>query len=244
MKNQIHIRIYFILSLISLSLIPCYSQTRLQQKLNNYIGSLEYTFDSKIDTIKSNQKVYLQISDNLNLSDTTKVRDDGMFVLPLIIAGGHRYDFTVTLGKKSVRPSFSQFIIESLKIEAKRSGNFEIVDSKSSSNYVLELILRECQISAKYHTESFGYGHTRSHNYSLKPIMGSFKMECRLIEMNNLIFSKIYTCSKSSQPKAYKFDSEYEMNNQMMDSFVKTASLETKEIIESVINDVNLKINN
>jgi hypothetical protein len=244
MKSQINIRIYLILSLISLSLTPCFGQARLQHTLNKISMPLEYAFDSKIDTQKTNQTVYLSILDKLNLSDTTKVRDDGMFVLPLIIAGGHKYDFTVTLGKNSVRPSFSQFILESLKIEAKRSGNFEIVDKKSSSNYVLEITLIECQISAKYHTESFGYGQSRSHNYSLKPIMGSFKMESRLLERKNLIFSNLYTSSKSSQPKAYKFDSEYEMNTQMMDSFVKTASLEIKEIIESVISDVNIKIKN
>jgi hypothetical protein len=242
MKSQVNIRICLILFLISLSFVTCFGQVRLQNTLNKFSIPLEYAFDSKIDTQKTNQKVYLVILDNLNLSDTTKVRDDGMFVLPLIIAGGHRYDFTVTLGKSCVRPSFSQFIHESLKVEAKRSGNFEIVDTKASSDYLLEITLKECQISAKYHTESFGYGHSRSHNYRLKPILGSFKMESRLLERNNLIFSNLYTSSKSSQPRAYKFDSENEMNNQLMDSFVKTASLEIKEIIESVISDVNLKI--
>jgi hypothetical protein len=205
---------------------------------------LEYILNSKADTLKSNKKIYLNVTDSLNLSDTTKVREDGMFVLPLIIAGGHKYDYSITLGKNSVRSSFSKFVLESLKTEAKCSGNFEIVDKISNSNYVMEITLRECQISAKYHTGSFGYGNTRIHNYQLKPIKGFFKMEAKLRENNNLIFNNIYSSSKTFQPKGYKFNSEYEMNNQMMDSFVKSASLEIKEIIESIIQDVNNKIKN
>jgi hypothetical protein len=237
------IRMYFICSLISVSLISCYGPSKLQHSLNEYIEPLEYTFDSTIDTLKSNQKVYLKILDNLGITDSTKVREDGMFVLPLVIAGGYKYDLTVTLGKKSVNPSFSQFVFESFKIEAKRSGTFEIVDKKFRSNYVLEIALIDCQISAKYHKDAFGYGHNYKHNWILKPITGTFKIESRLIKKNNLVFSKTYTSSKTSQPKTFRFNYETEMNKQLMESFARTASQEIKEIVELAIQDVNKQFN-
>jgi hypothetical protein len=155
--------IYYILPLVFVSLISCIGPVKLQRSLNEFREPLEYTFDSTIDTLKRNQKVYLNIKDSLDLNDSTKVKEDGMLVLPLVIAGGYKYDLTVTLGKNSVNPSFSQFISESFRIEAKRSGSFEMYDKKYRSNYVLEIILMDCQISAKYHKEAFGYGHSYKH---------------------------------------------------------------------------------
>lgn len=234
--------IYYILPLVFVSLISCVGPVKLQRSLNEFREPLGYTFDSKIDTLKRNQKIYLNIKDSLDLNDSTKVKEDGMLVLPLVIAGGYKYDLTVTLGKNSVNPSFSQFISESFKIEAKRSGSFEMYDKKYRSNYVLEIILMDCQISAKYHKEAFGYGHSYKHNFFLQPIIGQFTIESRLLKKNKLVYKRTYTSSKTSQPKTFKFNSENDMNKQLMEYFVKTASLEIKEIVESVIQDVNKQI--
>ena len=87
---------FLILALLS----SCIGPSALQHSLGEYKVPLDYTFDSNLDTIKGDCKIHLKIIDKLSLNDTTKVTENGFFIMPLIIAGGYKYDFTVTLGKK------------------------------------------------------------------------------------------------------------------------------------------------
>ena len=229
---------FLILALLS----SCIGPSALQHSLGEYKVPLDYTFDSKLDTIKGDCKIHLKIIDKLSLNDTTKVTENGFFIMPLIIAGGYKYDFTVTLGKKSVQPSFSEFIHNSFLKEGKRSGDFNITKKSFRSGYIIEMTLLDCQISTQYHKDRIRYGHNSKENWILKPITGMFKIEVVLLEKKKTVFYKLYSSTESSQLEIQRFNSETEMNKKMMEDFAKTASLEIKEIVESTILDINEKI--
>ncbi len=204
---------------------------------------LDYAFDSKLDTIKGDSKIYLKVIDKLSLNDTTKVTEDGFFIIPLLIAGGYKYDFTITLGKKSVQPSFSEFIHNSFQTEVKRSGDFNIKEKSFRSDYIIEMTLLDCLISTQYHKDRIRYGRSSKENWILKPISGKFKVEVRLLKKEKVVFNKLYSSTKSSQLEMQRFNSETAMNKKMIEDFAKTASLEIKEIVESIIVDINEQIN-
>ena len=226
---------FLILALLS----SCVGPYALQHSLSEYKVPLDYIFDSKPDTIKGDYQIYLKVIDNLSLNDTTKVTEDGFLVVPLIIAGGYKHDFTVTLGKKSVQPSFSEFIYNSFQTEVKRSGDFNIKEKSFRSDYIIEMNLLDCQISTQYHKDRIRYGRSSKENWILNPITGIFKIEVQLLEKKKVIFNKTYSSTKSSQLDKQRFNSETEMNTKMMEDFAKTASLEIKEIVEATIMDIN-----
>jgi len=230
---------WFLILALSSSCIGPYA---LQHSLGEYKVPLDYTIDSKLDTLKGDCKIHLKVIDKLNLNDTTKVTEGGFFIMPLIIAGGYKYDFTVTLGKKSVQPSFSEFILNSFQLEVKRSGDFNISKKSFRSDYIIEMTLLDCQISTQYHKDRIRYGRNSKENWILKPVKGIIKIEVRLIEKKKTVFYKLYSSTKSSQPEIQRFNSETEMNKKMMADLAKTASLEIKEIVESIILDINEQI--
>ncbi|HUW04677.1 MAG TPA: hypothetical protein VMW01_00310 [Williamwhitmania sp.] len=214
----------------------------LQHTLKEYKMPLGYIFDSKTDTLKTSKTIYLRVIDKLNMNDTTKVKDDGFLVVPLAIAGGYKGDFTVTLGKKSVVPSFLEFVSNSLQTEASRSGNFKIKKRAFRSDYILEMTLLDCQISAKYHKDRIRYGLHTKENWLLKPILGKTTIEVKLLENKKVVFDCTYSSSISSQLEVQHFSSESSMNLKMMEDFARTTSLEIKEILEATIQDVNGRI--
>lgn len=223
-------------------LSSCVGPYMLQHTLKDYKIPLDYTFDSKIDTLKSDKKIYLKIIDNLNINDTTKVKDNGFLLVPLVIAGGYKGDFTVTLGERNIQPSFAEFISHAFKTEANRSGNFIIAKRTFRSDYILEMTLLECQISAQYHKDRIRYGILSNENWILKPITGKFVIEVQLLENREVVFYKKYSCDTSSQLETQRFNSGSSMNLKMMEDFAKTASLEIKEILEMVVGDVNKQL--
>lgn len=230
---------FFILSMLN----SCIGSYTLQHSLSKYKEPLGYTYDSMPDTVKGDYKIYLKVIDKLKINDTTKVKEDRFFIMPLVIAGGYKYDFTVTLGRKNVEPSFSEFINNSFQMEAKRSGNFNTKNKSFRSDFIIEMTLLDCQISTQYHKDRIRYGRNSKENWILKPITGIFTIEVRLLRKGKVVFYKQYSSTKSSQPEIQQFNSETVMNKKMMEDFAKTASLEIKEIVESTIMDINEQIN-
>ena len=228
--------------LILVLLSSCVGPYMLQHTLKEYKMPLSYIFDSKIDTLKSGKKVYLKVIDELKMNDTTRVKDDGSLVVPLGIAGGYKCDFTVTLGKNSVVPSFLEFVSSSLQTEASRSGNFEIKKRAFRADYILEMTLLNCQISAEYHKDRIRYGLHTKENWILKPILGKTTIEVKLFKRKTVVFDSTYSSSISSQLEILHFSSESSMNLKMMEDFARTTSLEIKEILEATIRDVNGRI--
>jgi hypothetical protein len=240
--KRLPIRYFLFLILLS----SCVGPYMLQQTLERYKIPLGYTFDSKIDTLKSNKKICLRVIDNLKINDATIVQDNGFLLVPLIIAGGYKGDFTVFLGENNVQPSFAEFIFNSFQTEAGRSGNFRVAKKEFRSDYILEVTLQECQISSKYHKDRIRYAKYTIENWVLKPVIGRFIIDVQLLKNKGIVFrrkvvvlNKIYSSDKSSQPLAQRFKSEYSMNSKMMKDFASTASLEIKEILESIVRDVN-----
>ena len=159
----------------------CIGPYALQHSLNENKVPLCYTFDSQIDSLKTDCKIYLKVIDNLRLNDTTKVTGDGFLVIPLIVAGGYKYDFKVTLGKNSVQPSFPEFIYDSFVTEANRSGDFFIKKRAFRSDYIVEMTLLNCTVSTQYHKDRIRYAHYSRENWILKPITGTFSIAVRLL---------------------------------------------------------------
>ena len=227
--------LFFILVLLS----SCVGPYILQYKLKDYKVPLNYEHDTNIDSLKSSRKVYIRVIDNLHTNDTTKVKDNGFLLVPLVIAGGYKGDFTVTLGKSSVTPSFSEFVHCSIQTEANRSGNFIVKKRAFRADYTVIITLVDCQISAEYHKDRIRYSKYTKENWVLKPVTGKFIAEVKVQGRGKIIFEKTYSNNKSSQTETQNFKNEYEMNKKMMEDFARTASIEIKEILEAVVRDVN-----
>lgn len=228
-------------SLFLILVLPssCVGPYMLQYKLKDYKVPLSYEHDTNIDSLKSSRKVCIRVIDNLKTNDTTKVKDNGFLVVPLVIAGGYKGDFTVTLGKSSVTPSFSDFVNHSIQAEANRSGNFIVKKRAFRADYTVIITLVDCQISTEYHKDRIRYSRYSKESWNLKPIKGEFVAEVKVVGRKNLVFEKTYISNKSSQPEMQNFKSEFEMNKKMMDDFARTASIEIKEILEAVVRDIN-----
>lgn len=233
------LRLFPLWVLLLIFLSSCVGPYMLQYTLRDYKVPLNYNHDSKIDTIKSNRKVYIRVIDNLRTNDTTKVKNDGFLLVPFVIMGGYKGDFMVTLGKRNVTPTFREFVYSSFLTEANRSGKFRPEKRAFRSDYTLRITLHDCQISAPYHKDRIRYSTYSRENWVLKPVTGKFIIEIQLIGKRNVVFEKTYLSVKSSQLKTQEFKSEYEMNKKMMEDFVQTASLEIKELLENIVRDVN-----
>ncbi len=214
----------------------------LQNTLEDYKIPLNYTFDSQINTNKSKKRVFLRVIDELSISDTTKVKDDGFLLVPLIIAGGYKGNFTVTLGENNVQPTFKDFILDSFQTEVNRSGDFMAVKNAFRSDYIIEMTLIDCEISTQYHKDRIRFAEVYKENWILKPVNGNFTVEIKLLENKKTILNKKYTSNLSSQLETQRFESGASMNLKMMKDFASTASIEIKEILETVISDINEQI--
>jgi hypothetical protein len=240
MGNNTGIKKYLWLVLITLPLISCMGPKRLQKKLNKDQYSLGYLHDSQ----KTENKTGISLSPEvIDLSDSASltyvIKIDGYYI-NLLFLYDYEYNFTVGLGKNSVKPSLVDFIKKSFIKESERSGAYVINDTAADKSYTIAIGILEYKTECKYHKEGSGMGDNSEWKINVQPSQGKLKLLIKLLNSNNeIVFTKEYETEMLSDFLPPGSESENEINKNMMINMSETLSLCIKENISKIVSDMN-----
>jgi hypothetical protein len=231
--------------LIAICLIPlfigCAGPEYLQTKLNRNQYPLGYLYDSP----KKYDKLDISISPNvLDYSGTTHLtnvkKEDGRNLF-FIVMVHYDFDYTVSLGRNSVKPNLSEFIRQSFINESHRSGIYKINDSSSVKklNVLIEIV--DFKVQSKYHEDGLVYvGVDLYQNVNVQPSFGSMSLRLKISDSdNNVLLTKEYKNNKTSNYVSTRSNSEYEINNNLMQNMTEAMAQCIKENISGIVNDIN-----
>jgi hypothetical protein len=120
-------------AVLSVMLVPgCGGAANLESNLQSKTGPLAYLYDSEKISVKPPRtlRVGSVIVDDV-LPQTTSVREESGFVLPLLFVNIWKYDYQSQLGYSQLSNDYKAFFKESIIEELKRSGNFNYVEDES-----------------------------------------------------------------------------------------------------------------
>ena len=124
----------------------CGGAAGLESSLQIQHGPLAYLYDS--EKISEKQPETLRIGSVIVddvLPQTTSVRQESGFFLPLLLVNVWKYDYQSQLGSSQLSNDYKAFIKDSFIMEVRRSGKFNYVDDHGD----MEIDLRIKEITMK-----------------------------------------------------------------------------------------------
>lgn len=231
--------IFVLLAIIATS---CVSSDVFEKKLNKKQYQLGYIFNSKIDSNKVDKKVLLKYLDKTKDNFSTKVKvidESGWFIL---IGGGGSSDYDICLGKNSTIPNFNDFFVKSFLTEAERSGKFQTTNSDSTSDFILELTLLNYEVEAKYSSSFFVLMGGFSSESKVKPSWAQIRYDVKLKDKDSVVFNKKYSSGKYAYFVEKNAFNDTELIKFMMTNLAESASINTKHLVETIVQDINAEI--
>lgn len=123
------------LSLVAISAIlcgGCGGALGIENHLKSQNGPVAYLYDSEKIAVKQTGTVRIGsvVVEDL-LPPATKVTEQSVFVLPLLVVNVWKFDYQSQLGQASITNDYKAFIKDSFIEELKRSGRYTYVDDQS-----------------------------------------------------------------------------------------------------------------
>jgi len=117
----------FLLAAFAL-VVNCTSTKKIQKNMNSKSYSLAYIMDSKISDSKNNISISIDSMrfDPNSMSDTTKIKREKGWFLPLVFVYVWNSKNKCSQGKSMIEEDMPSFYKSSLIQEINRSGNFNV----------------------------------------------------------------------------------------------------------------------
>ncbi|MDD3078666.1 MAG: hypothetical protein PHH37_06145 [Paludibacter sp.] len=226
-------------------IVSCTPTKRIQKNMNLKSSSMAYIMDSKvsenkngiainIDTIRFNPHI---------MSDTTKVKREKGYFLPLILVYIWNSQNKCTLGKGTFEEDIPDFLAASLSREADRSGIFDISNT-APSEYSLDISVDSISTEGQYISSGFFYFALYIYGYSYSDIAGpansTLRISYKLRKNDEVIHSNSFTAQKVTEPISRKYTDTGILQQDYAVSMVEAVSSNFKNIIEEIVNDLNI----
>ncbi|MFQ3579045.1 MAG: hypothetical protein SNJ71_02760 [Bacteroidales bacterium] len=172
--------------------------------MNSNRYSMAYIMDSKIADSKDSISVRVDnilFSPNI-MSDTTKIKREKSWFLPLVLVYIWNSQNKCIQGKSMIEEDIPSFLKNSLISEINRSGKFN-VDTLGKSDYSLELSIDEIKTEGPYVSSGFFYFALYVYGYSYSdragPAISNLKVSYKLKKGDQIIHSNSFSSEKITE---------------------------------------------
>lgn len=231
--------------LIGLALIvSCTSTKQIQKNMNSNSYSMAYIMDSKIADSKDSISISV---DNILfnpsiMSDTTKIKREKGWFLPLVFVYVWNSQNKCSQGKSMIEEDIPSFLKTSLISEINRSGNFNI-DTLDKSDYSLELSIDEIKTEGPYVSSGFFYFALYVYGYSYSdragPAISNLKVSYKLKKGDQIIHSNSFSSEKITEQINKRYTNTKILQQDYAVSMVEATSYNFKKTIELIVKDLN-----
>lgn len=231
--------------LIGLTLIvSCTSTKQIQKNMNSNSYSMAYIMDSKIADSKDSISISV---DNILfnpsiMSDTTKIKREKGWFLPLVFVYVWNSQNKCSQGKSMIEEDIPTFLKTSLISEINRSGNF-IIDTLDKSDYSLELSIDEIKTEGPYVSSGFFYFALYAYGYSYSdragPAISNLSVSYKLKKGDQIIHSNSFSSEKVTEQINKRYTNTKILQQDYAVSMVEATSYNFKNTIELIVNDLN-----
>lgn len=239
----------FVLILPGLLFCSCRSSRSMQKEINQLKASLFYELTSPEYLGEVTQKVYLDFIDYSNLDYYTTIKKKGGFVVPLLVFNYEKNRFRVRLGENSLTQTYREFLTEALLTECNSSTAFNLIDNKKGeapdSVYHLEVKIIRNQTNSKINLHESGLiwfdsGYLLIPNHRAGSAHTDLSIAIRLTRKNDCLLDKTFSVTHQQEGPRYGYETSIQANEASLNTMVECLSLATKEIVETISQELNL----
>lgn len=231
--------------LFGLALIAsCTSTKNIQKNMNSKSYSMAYIMDSKIADSKDSMSICVDtiLFDPSIMSDTTKIKKEKGWFLPLVIVYVWNSQNHCSQGKSIIEEDIPSFMKTSLVKEINRSGNFN-VDTLNKSDYSIELSIDEIKTEGPYVSSGFFYFALYIYGYSYSDIAGpatsNLRVSYKLKKGDQIIHTNSFSSEKVTEQISKRYTNTNFLQQDYAISMVEAVSYNFKNTIELIVNDLN-----
>lgn len=229
-------------------IVSCTSTKQIQKNMNSNSYSMAYIMDSKIayskDSISIRVDTILFNSDII--SDTTKIKREKGWFLPLVFVYVWNSQNKCSQGKSMIEEDIPSFLKTSLISEINRSGNFNI-DTLDKSDYSIELSIDEIKTEGPYVSSGFFYFALYVYGYSYSdragPAISNLSVSYKLKKGDQIIHSNSFSSEKVTEQINKRYTNTKILQQDYAVSMVEATSYNFKNTIELIVNDLNTYFN-
>jgi hypothetical protein len=212
--------------------------------MNSNSYSMAYIMDSKIADSKDSISISV---DNILfnpsiMSDTTKIKREKGWFLPLVFVYVWNSQNKCSQGKSMIEEDIPSFLKTSLISEINRSGNFNI-DTLDKSDYSLELSIDEIKTEGPYVSSGFFYFALYVYGYSYSdragPAISNLKVSYKLKKGDQIIHSNSFSSEKITEQINKRYTNTKILQQDYAVSMVEATSYNFKNTIELIVKDLN-----
>jgi hypothetical protein len=245
MKN-ISKSILLIVGLISM--VSCTSTNKIQKNMNSKSYSMAYIMDSKIADIKNGISISVDtiLFNPSIMSDTTKIKREKGWFLPLVFVYVWNSQNKCSQGKSMIEEDIPSFLRTSLISEINRSGDFK-VDTLNNSDYSIELSIDEIKTEGPYVSSGFFYFalYVSGYSYSDRagPAISNLQVSYKLKKGDQIMHSNSFSSEKITEQINKRYTNTNILQQDYAVSMVEATSYNFKNAIEQIVNDLNTYLN-
>ncbi len=236
-------------SIIGLALIvSCSSTKQIQKNMNSNSYSMAYIMDSKIADSKDSISISIDtiLFNSSIISDTTKVKTEKSWFLPLVFVYVWNSQNKCIQGKSMIEEDIPSFLTTSFISEVNRSGNFNI-GALDKSDYSIELSVDEIKTEGLYVNSGLFYFALYAYGYSYSdkagPAISNLKISYKLKKGDQVIHSNSFSSKKITEQINKRYVNTKILQQDYAKSMVEATSYNFKNTIELIVNDLNAYFN-
>jgi hypothetical protein len=207
---------------------------------------LDYIQDSKQCNERSFKKVAITgVKNTVELADSTYASLRYVVPIPLLFINIGVSGYMCKLGQAAFDTKIENFVLESFKKEAQRSGCFQIVDD-GTEDYTVDLTIVDQETKGPYSKYFYLYFAVYAYGYgfgqSAGPGESSVVMNMNLKGKNGTSINRQFESQKKTEILKGKNDAK-ELRKNYVVGMVESASFAYKECIENAITAINQHMN-
>ena len=212
--------------------------------MNSKSYSMAYLMDSKISDTKKNTTVAIDtiFFDSNILSDTTKVKREKSWFLPLVFVYIWNSQSKCVQGKSMIEEDIPVFLKKSMINEINRSGNFKM-DTLNHADYKIELSIDKIKTEGPYASSGFLYFalyvYGSSHTDRAGPATSNLTVSYKLKKDEQIIHSNSFNSEKITEQIKKRYTHTNNLQQDYAISMVEATSYNFKNVIELIVNDIN-----
>ncbi len=235
--------------LIVMILCSCSTNNYVLRKLGNNKFNLNYISDSKLNSVKKNVSIQLDLDTAIGLSNNNQVKNISKYCLPFILFSAWGNTKYCSLGKESFKQNPIQSFQNLFVKEAERSADFKVNDfSENTNKYQLKVKISEISTSGLFQSDGMFLFLILAYSYNYNKSCGASKANLKVVytlsKNDQLVFSDTLVSSNKTDfiVKNYKDDSK--LLKDFGTNMTECLSNSYKDVIEKIILKINSKLEN
>lgn len=247
-------------------LASCTTSKQMRREMLEHRADLYYDLATPVYKAEVNDTVYLEFIDYSNMDIYSNVRRKSGWVVPLFFYNYRSQAFEATLGERSLRMNYWEFLRLALLAECNRSTGLQLMEAEECTPPPHALYLR---VKVKKNATSarmklrdtavftgyldlilgneeedailpFFVGHS---NHKVFPAVTELVLEATLHKADGRpLLVKEYAVKRSYQSTSRGYGDTYIVNRTCLDVMAESLSLATREVVERLTEDVFLQI--